>query len=104
MRIAPILLAVFLAGNLLCLPLASIACVPNSAVPECAAADCGDSGCGNDLAASGCAHCGQIGKMLASTAPRELPIRNLVPLVFLTLEEAVPEGFHPSIDQPPRMA
>lgn len=93
-----------LAGAFLAIPLASIACKPETVSQECHASDCGDSGCSDDPAHCACGLCVGIGKTIPALTHKTSPVRLEASLTFFTCEAAVPEGFSPSIDPPPRRA
>lgn len=82
-------------------PLA-VAWSSDAAVLECADSNCGASDCKTDAAPCVCVKCGHFAKMLTATTFQGIPLRVAAPLNFFPRLRALPEGFAPSIDQPPR--
>lgn len=80
-----------------------VPCLPVVAA-ECAGADCGKSGCRDAQQAGSCTHCGTLGKMFAATNSHGLLTRTATPMHLFTPLLVMPEGYSPSIDQPPRAA
>jgi hypothetical protein len=103
LRVLPALVACLVAV-VISVPLTQALCDREAASTECEETDCKDSGCEEGTAAGGCAQCGHFGKMIIATIPGGAPIRSVVRMHLFPTERTMPEGYSPSIDQPPRAA
>jgi len=92
----------FLALANLTSPLALIACEPQPVAATCEDSPCGDSSCNDETGP--CARCGTVGVILLTAISNTGPIQCVMPLTFPVRDSALPEGFSPSIHQPPRAA
>lgn len=92
------------AGAFLATPLGAMDWSPDTANSECADSNCPATDCKTDAASCVCAKCGQSAKMLAAAIFQGTPLRIETPLRLFVRLMALPEGFVPSIDQPPRKA